>query len=95
MSDNLDIPPNSSRPSWPVADAKARLSEVLRRARREGPQRIGERSPCFVVSEEDWKRLTEPQPHLGSWLIERMSGIGEIQLPSRVDPPRSIPFEEA
>ena len=34
---------------WTVAEAKARLSEVLRLAEEEGPQRIGVRKPFVVV----------------------------------------------
>ena len=32
------------RPAWTVAEAKARLSEILRLAEEEGPQRIGVRN---------------------------------------------------
>ena len=35
--------------AWTVAEAKARLSEILRRAEEEGPQRIGTRKE-FVAS---------------------------------------------
>ena len=34
---------------WTVAEAKAKLSEVLRLAESEGPQRIGTRKPFIVV----------------------------------------------
>ncbi len=34
---------------WTVAEAKARLSEILRLAESEGPQRIGTRRPFVVV----------------------------------------------
>lgn len=33
---------------WKVSEAKSRLSEVLNRARRHGPQIIGVRNPCVV-----------------------------------------------
>lgn len=95
MSENIETPTPTRTPSWPVAEAKAQLSEVLRRARSEGPQRIGARKPCVVVAEEDWKRLTGQQPRLGSWLVKNLRGVGEIELPPRDDPPRPIPFEDA
>ncbi len=79
---------------WSVVDAKAQLSEVLRRARSEGPQRIGTRNPCVVISEEEWQRITHPEPKLGDWLTEHMAGLGEIELPDRRDPARPDPFEE-
>jgi hypothetical protein len=43
-----------SRPTsehvWTVAEAKARLSELLRRAREKGPQRIGTRVQYVVIA---------------------------------------------
>ena len=43
--------PGSER-IWTVAEAKARLSEVLRLAEEEGPQRIGARKPFVVVPQQ-------------------------------------------
>src|SRR4029453_12835566 len=40
--------------TWTVQDAKAQLSELLRRARAGEPQRIGMTDACVVVSEKDW-----------------------------------------
>ena len=37
---------------WTVAEAKAKLSEILRLAETEGPQRIGARKPFIVVPEQ-------------------------------------------
>jgi prevent-host-death family protein len=53
---------------WSVQDAKARLSEVLRRARAGEPQRIGTKDSCVVVSAEDWASLRGAS--LGAWLVE-------------------------
>ena len=39
---------------WTVAEAKARLSEVLRLSETEGPQRIGTRKAFIVVPETVW-----------------------------------------
>ena len=46
--------------SWQVQTAKARFSEVFRRARTEGPQRITRQGQEGVVmlSEEQYERLT-------------------------------------
>ena len=53
--------------SWTVQDAKAQLSEVLRRARRGEPQRIGMRDGCVVVSERQWSEYAGRR--LGAWLV--------------------------
>ena len=45
---------------WTVAEAKARLSEVLRLAEEEGPQRIGARRPFVVVPAAVWRRKRVP-----------------------------------
>jgi prevent-host-death family protein len=45
-------------PTWSVADAKARLSEVIDRASREGPQIITRngRRAAVLISAEEWDR---------------------------------------
>lgn len=45
---------------WSVAEAKARLSEVIDRALRQGPQSITRngRPAVVVVSSEEWARRT-------------------------------------
>ena len=80
---------------WTVQEAKAKLSEVLERARGGEPQVIGARDPCVVVSMDDYKRLTqrEEEPHMGKWLVENLAGLGEIELPSRGDD-RPVPFAD-
>lgn len=82
---------------WTIADAKARLSEILRLASTEGPQRIGTQRRYVLVPEEMWDELTAaPQP-LGAWLVDNMpranTDADELQLPDRRDPPRANPFE--
>ena len=46
---------------WTVAEAKAKLSEVIERARDGGPQTITRhgRSAAVVVSAEEWERRTK------------------------------------
>jgi prevent-host-death family protein len=51
---------------WPLQDAKNRLSEVVQRARREGPQTVtlrGERA-AVVLSAADYDALTRDRPSL-------------------------------
>lgn len=45
---------------WTVAEAKARLSEVLRRAEEEGQQHIGRRRPFVVVPAGKWYAKIRP-----------------------------------
>lgn len=80
--------------TWTVRDAKAKLSEVLRKARDEGAQRIGERESYIVVTEAEWNRLNAPKPHLGAWLLQNMPEIEELELPDRHDRARPSPFDE-
>ena len=81
--------------AWTVRDAKAKLSEVLRRARDDGPQRIGERETYVVITEEEWQRLTVPKPEIGRWLLANMPELDELELPDRRDRERPLPFGEA
>lgn len=76
---------------WTVQDAKAQLSEILRRAREGEPQRIGVTDACIVVSEKTWNE--RPQKHLGNWLIESAPRGAPIELPPR-DKDRGNPFEQ-
>ncbi len=57
-------PPSGSRrrkaaDQWPLQDAKARFSELVRRVRSEGPQRVTVhgRDEVVVISAEEFRRL--------------------------------------
>jgi prevent-host-death family protein len=80
---------------WTVQEAKAKLSQVLQRARAGEPQVIGAQEPCVVISLDEYKRLTAraEEPHPGKWLVENLAGLGEIELPPR-DDSRPIPFAD-
>ena len=85
-------------PAWTIAEAKAKLSEILRLAESEGPQRIGMRKRYVVVPEEVWLER-EPPPQapeevspegeppldlpLGQWLVENLRGLGPLNVPDR------------
>ena len=60
---------------WPLQDAKNRFSEVVQRARREGPQTVtlrGERA-AVVLSAADYDALTRDRPSL---VDDLLSGPG-------------------
>jgi transposase-like protein len=59
------------------ADAKARLSEVLRLAREGKPQVIGTQEPCVVISLKEYQR-TKPQEHLGLAQNNRAENSHEV-----------------
>ena len=62
-------PPTNARPhrnqpsTWTLQDAKARLSDVVRRARSDGPQHvtIHGKEAAVVLSEDAYRRLTGRQ----------------------------------
>ena len=82
---------DSTSQIWTVAEAKARLSHILRCADEEGPQRIGTRRTFVVVPEHVWQQRAEPEVHLGRWLADNMPRGLDIELPDRSDD-RPIPF---
>ena len=81
---------------WTVAEAKAKLSEILRLAETEGPQRIGARKPFIVVPERVWREhAPPPRKPLGQWLIENMPRGTNLEIPDRGgDSRREIPFAD-
>lgn len=76
---------------WTVAEAKARLSHILRCAEEDGPQRIGTRRTFVVVPEHVWWERAEPDVHLGRWLVENMPRGYELERPDRRSS-RPVPF---
>lgn len=79
---------------WTVAEAKAKLSEVIDRAQADGPQTITRngRTAVILVSFEEWERKTKRKGNLAEFfaasplrdsgmLLERSSEKpGEIEL---------------
>ena len=79
---------------WTVAEAKARLSEILRLAEAEGPQRIGARKAFVVVPERVWKAQSSPRKPLGQWLIDNMPRGVNLKIPGDRTSRREIPFDD-
>lgn len=77
---------------WTIAEAKARLSELLRNAN-EQPQYIGTKKPYVVIPVEQWEKLNRPAEPMGQWLIRNLQGSGELELPDRAEPDRTLSFE--
>jgi prevent-host-death family protein len=79
-----------SATAWSVAEAKGKLSEILRRAREGEPQTIGAEDPCVVVSASDFQKYWRSE-HLGKFLVESAPRGCEFELPSRAGD-RGDPF---
>ncbi len=78
---------------WTVAEAKAHLSEILRLAEEEGPQRIGTRRPFVVVPAAAWEEKASARKPLGQWLMENLPRGIELELPGRSSN-RPVPFSD-
>ena len=77
---------------WTVAEAKARLSEILRLSEEEGPQRIGaQKSFVVVVPAHVWDERQPTRKPLGQWLVENVPRGTNLEVPERSSD-REIPF---
>jgi prevent-host-death family protein len=78
--------------TWSVADAKARLSEVIDRALSDGPQVITRkgRKTVVVVSAEEWERKTRRIGNLAEFFAgSPLRGSG-LAIERTTDGPREI-----
>lgn len=83
----------SALPGWKLEDAKAKLSELVRCARTQGPQRVtcrGEDAVVVVAADEFARLLAkEPaQPSLVAFL--RSSGLGDLEVSRELDRGREV-----
>lgn len=74
--------------SWPLQDAKARFSELVRQARSEGPQHVTlhGRDAVVVVDAEAYRRLTGART--GSLLVAALQASPHQDID--IEPPRGI-----
>jgi len=81
--------------SWKLQDAKAKFSEVVRRARSEGPQRVTYRGKdaVVVVAAQEFDRTLPPTPKRRSWVDElRGLELDRIDVQRSRDRGRDIEF---
>ena len=83
-----------TRRVWTVAEAKSRLSEVLRLAEEEGPQHIGKRRPFVVLPAGEWYARTQPRLPMGRWLVKNMPRGANLIVSSDRRSRREIPFSD-
>jgi antitoxin Phd len=68
---------------WKLAEAKNRLSELVTRAKTEGPQTIRRHGEAVVViAEPAYRALTGERPTFKDWLLNGPR-VDELQLPPR------------
>jgi prevent-host-death family protein len=58
--------------NWQLQEAKARLSEVVKKAREEGPQHVSVRGEpaVVVISEQEFAKLTTPRRSFADFILE-------------------------
>ena len=83
---------SKSQHVWTVAEAKAKLSEILRLAETEGPQRIGVRRSFILIPAKLWEAKESPKKPMGQWLLENMPRGTNLPVPDRREPEPEIPF---
>ena len=81
-----------STQTWTVADAKAKLSEVLDKAETEGPQRITRhgRTAAIVVAAKEWRRKAGRKGNLAEFFAAsplRGAGVKSGRLKLRLKKP--------
>lgn len=78
--------------SWTVANAKARLSEVLEKAAAQGPQIITRngKQTAVVVGIEEWERRTRRKGSLAEFLYNSPLRGADIDLERIREEPRDI-----
>jgi prevent-host-death family protein len=79
-------------PTWTVAEAKARLSEVIERAQSGGPQTITKngRMAVVVVDAEEWERKTRRTGNLADFFAASPLRQSGLKLKRSKDRPRKV-----
>ena len=78
-----------SRQTWIVAEGKAKFSELIDKAKSQGPQKITRhgRTTAVVVAAEEWEHKTERKGNLAEFLDRsplRRAGLKLKRLPVRL-----------
>jgi prevent-host-death family protein len=77
---------------WTVAEAKAKFSEVIEKARQHGPQTVTKngRTAAVVVSAEEWERKTRRTTDLATFFAESPLRGSSLEITRTTDGPRGI-----
>ncbi|WP_088343596.1 MULTISPECIES: type II toxin-antitoxin system Phd/YefM family antitoxin [Rhodomicrobium] len=78
--------------NWPLQDAKARLSELIKQAQADGPQEITVRGEpaVIVMAKKDYDTLVRPKPDLVAFLRNSPLAGMPLDLERDGSPPRDV-----
>jgi prevent-host-death family protein len=78
--------------AWTVAEAKAKLSELIERARTRGPQTITRngRTAAVLVSADAWERKTKRRGNLADFFAASPLRESGLVIERSKDPPRGV-----
>jgi prevent-host-death family protein len=84
--------PAKHHEAWPVATAKARLSEVIDQVLSQGPQTITRngRPVAVLVSVEEWERKTKRKGNLAEFFAASPLRNSGLRIERAKDAPREI-----
>jgi prevent-host-death family protein len=79
-----------AKEQWTVAEAKAKFSEVIDRAQRQGPQTITRHGieTVVVVSAEEWERKTKRKGNLAEFFAASPLRDSNLIVERKTDNPR-------
>jgi antitoxin Phd len=88
------MPPPRTKPgnTWPLQDAKNRLSEVVNQAQRGGAQIITRRgvAAAVVLSFDEYEELSRPSGSLAEFLMDSPLRGSGLELTRSRDPGRKV-----
>ena len=93
-----------SKGTWTLREAKAHLPQILRLAEVDGPQYISasrvesphikETEEFVIVPAKLWHEKNPPEIPMGQWLVENAPRGTNLEIPSRCESGREIPFTD-
>ena len=77
---------------WSLQDAKNRFSELVERARKEGPQEVTRngQEAVVVVSAEEWRAIREQSSTLADFLLSSPLAGSRLEFERDVSPLRIV-----
>jgi len=78
--------------TWQIQQVKQRLSEVIRHAKNEGPQKVTDRGEdsVWIISDRDYAKLKQPRESIVTFFQRSPHRDIHLKLERRKDLPRDI-----